>query len=568
MQFFDSRTIALCLLAALLGATAMADDDHGDTAASATALTLGVPMSGRIDPRDDVDYFSLELAEAADVVFTTTGALDTYGALYDSDEQLIASNYDSGAGLNFRIRRELAAGTYYLRVSTERSFFAPTTGNYGVSAAVAAPDDHGDDRGTATDLELGTSIASYLDPGDVDYFRVGVQETTGAVFTTTGELDLRARLYDEDGGRLAYDGDSGDGENFRIRVRLDPGTYFLEVSSAWQSVEGDYEMWAIADEWASPVCVGYGARMAPLVPAAGWPDGLQGFVRMVNREDRRGFFEFEAIDDSGNSYDLAMLLEPYESLHINSEDLEFGNVAKGRLLGTGAAPATGHWRLCMRGDSVDMSAYVRTRDGFLTAMNGFVVERDPYRECPFLGDAPARSSDCRYWKVPLFNPARNVNQASSLRIANNSGEAQRVWIVGYRRDGERNREGGEPLVASGTVPARTAVAITAPQLETGAGLPLEDASGRIGPSLGKWDLEVWAGENADLVIANLMRTPTGHLTNLSSAVYQSYAYRGVSTSDVRVARLKAAMEAKERGMVQTDRERVRLLGRLASEPAR
>ena len=537
------RTTSACLLVAT-GMAASADD-HGDTADAATAVTLGVAISGSIDPAGDVDYFSLELEETADVVFSTSGSLDTLGTLYDADEDELESDDDDGAGVNFRIRRELSAGTYYVGVRA----FARRTGDYELSATLAAPDDHGDSRDTATDLPLGTSVGGYLDPGDVDFFRVEVGQTTGAIITTTGGLDLTGRLYDVDGNQLVYDDDSGDDRNFRIRARLEPGTYFAETK-AWSSrTEGEYEIWAIPVEWANAVCEGYGDRTAPLVPAAGWPDGREGFVRLVSVSERSQIYDFVAVDDAGNSYDLNVVLEPLESVHFNSDDLEYGNLAKGRLLGTGAAPEIGHWRLCMPRaffGRVAASAYVRTRDGFLTAMNGMVPRRYTSAECRFLGDDPIRSNDCRYWNIPLFNPASNVNQASSLRLANNSGEPQRVAIVGYREDGGRNREGGDPLVVTGTIPARAAVVMSAQQLETGAGLPLEDASGRIGPAEGKWDIEVWAGENAALVVVNLMETSTGHLTNLSDAVHLHPFPRGASSSDARIAADKAAVEAKER----------------------
>ena len=55
-----------------LTATAQ-DDDHGDTAEHATALTLGVAVEGRIDPAGDVDYFSLEL-DAGETVIDDEGA--------------------------------------------------------------------------------------------------------------------------------------------------------------------------------------------------------------------------------------------------------------------------------------------------------------------------------------------------------------------------------------------------------------------------------------------------------------------------------------------------------------
>jgi hypothetical protein len=42
--------------------------------------------------------------------------LDTFGRLLDASGQTVAENDDLGVGSNFRIRRRLLAGTYYIVV--------------------------------------------------------------------------------------------------------------------------------------------------------------------------------------------------------------------------------------------------------------------------------------------------------------------------------------------------------------------------------------------------------------------------------------------------------------------
>ena len=74
---------------------------------------------------------------------------------------------------------------------------------------------------------------------------------------------------------------------------------------------------------------GFGAELLPFVPRAGWPRGLQGFVRLANTWDTAALVNFVATDDAGNAYELAVRVEPSATTHFNSEDLELGNTDKG-----------------------------------------------------------------------------------------------------------------------------------------------------------------------------------------------------------------------------------------------
>ena len=131
----------------------------------------------------------------------------------------------------------------------------------------------------------------------------------------------------------------------------------------------------VAPGYATVQNCGFGSELLPFVPAAGWPDGLQGFERLVNPEPNRAMVPFNAHDDAGNARDLSVQLEPYETLHFNSEDLEDGNADKGGLAGTGAAPARGPSGCVspLSVHAVEPTAYIRTRDGFLTDMTPSVA---------------------------------------------------------------------------------------------------------------------------------------------------------------------------------------------------
>ena len=93
-------------------------DDHSDTRSAATELTASA--AGHIEHGGDVDYFRIDIAEPADVTIHTTGSLDTVGTLQretaGGDVERIGSDNDGGEDRNFRLEREMEAGTYYVTV--------------------------------------------------------------------------------------------------------------------------------------------------------------------------------------------------------------------------------------------------------------------------------------------------------------------------------------------------------------------------------------------------------------------------------------------------------------------
>ena len=107
-------------------------------------------------------------------------------------------------------------------------------------------------------------------------------------------------------------------------------------------------------------------------------------------------------------------------------------------------------------------------------------------------------------RVATFNPASNLDQVSSLRIFNSGGGDAAATITGIDDHGASS---GPVRI---DVPAGAAVTLTAEELEEGtAGL-----RGVLGDGRGKWRLRVES--DGDLGVVNLLASPGGHLTNLST----------------------------------------------------
>ena len=222
----------------------------------------------------------------------------------------------------------------------------------------------------------------------------------------------------------------------------------------------------------------------PFFPAAA-ADVRQGFARMTNHGVEAGEARIFAIDQRGaRRGPLRLSINASASAHINSRDLENGNAAKGLPQGVGRGE--GDWRLVVEAaPNIEVNAYLRTADGFLTAMHD-VVEAVAGRHA-----------------VPTFNPASNSRQASHLRVTNPGDAVARVTIAGVDDAG----------VASGDVtafvPAGATRAFSAAALERGDGV-----DGALGDGAGKWRLTVSA--DGPVTVLSLLESPGGHLANLST----------------------------------------------------
>ena len=235
-----------------------------------------------------------------------------------------------------------------------------------------------------------------------------------------------------------------------------------------------------------------GARTVPLFLSASDPSGREGFLRVVNRSDTAGTVRIEAFDESDFAYDpVTLSLDPGQTRHFNSDDLENGNAGKGLSGSTGAG--RGDWRLELTSElDIQVLAYIRTKDGFVTSMHDL---------------APA-AADGLLHRVAFLNPGSNHRQASKLRLVNRGAADAEATIEGIDDAG---RSPGTAVRV--IVPAGKAVSLESKALEEGG----EGFEGALGNGKGKWRL--WVTSDRPLLVASLLDTPTefGHVANLSTA---------------------------------------------------
>ena len=322
------------------------------------------------------------------------------------------------------------------------------------------------------DFDAEVSIEGVDDAGQSPGGEVGVTVAAGMALTYSA-----AQL---ESGDSDLNGTLGDGEGkWRLTVAS------VEPVVAMSLLESPKHLTNLSTVPPEPA---NGVYDVPLFPAANDPSKRQGFVRVVNRTEMTGDVRIRAFDDSQRDYGaITLTIDPGETQAFNSDDLEQGNAGKGLSGGVGAGE--GDWRLELTSDlDIHVLPYIRTEDGFLTSMLDLLP------------------SDGNRYRAATFNPGSNRNQVSLLRLVNPGDANAQVSVQGIDDAGAS----GDSAVWL-TVPAGGSRTMDAEELETGAG----DLSGALGDGAGKWQLIV----NGDrpLIAMSLLRSPTGHLTNLSTA---------------------------------------------------
>ena len=374
-------------------------------------------------------------------------------------------------------------------------FFGTHAGIHLVPTDPPAVDDHGGTAEDATGVLTGSDTRGRIDDGsDADVFRVHITEPGTLTVYSTGSLDTVGRLKREDGSTVAFDDDGGFERNFKIEAEVEAGTYYVKVTGYNHTDTGSYRLYV--EFLAAP---GRNKVLVPLFLSASALEtaGRQGFVRVFNRSGRSGDVRISAVDDSGESpATVTLAIDRDQTRPFNSQDLEGGNPNKGLSGSTG--PGSGDWRLEFESDlDIEVAAYVRTEDGFLTSMHDLVVVEE--------------RTGAHH--VPAFNPASNTGQRSMLRLINpDPDEAVEVKIIGIDDDGDEGQSPVELRLLPGA--ART---LSAPQLENGD----ENLDGRLGDGAGKWRLFIEA--EGKIHVVNLLDSETGNLTNLSLPGADNYS---------------------------------------------
>ena len=330
------------------------------------------------------------------------------------------------------------------------------------------------------------SLLRLVNIGEADA-TVDITGTDGTGSTDTVTVDVpsqAARTYSaselESGNGAGQDGSLGDGAGkWQLAVRSEQAVAALGLLSSPDGL--------LTNLSTTPGNETDGVHGVPFFPRASDPLGRQGFVRVINHSAVAGEVSITAFDDTGRGYEpLAMSLGANETNHFNSDDLELGNPGKGLTGSTGVGD--GDWRLELTSDlAIEVLVYLRTTGGLLTAMHDTV---------PREGGV---------YRIAIFNPDTEVEQASRLRLVNPGEATAQVAITGIDDLGAMST--GE--VALAVVPGASRT-LTSQELEVGG----DGFEGALGDGAGRWQLSVESDQ--PITVLNLRASPNGQITNLSS----------------------------------------------------
>jgi hypothetical protein len=172
------------------------------------------------------------LAPTVVTIDLSSVAFDTVVCLFNSSNQFLALDNDSGAGTNSRLTASLTTGSYFIEATTRSP--GGTVGVYTLSLQSGFS--------PGKPLGLGQILAGNLYAGgansNCDLGNAAVRYAFSLAAPTVLTMDLSSTafdtvvcLYNSSNQFLALDDNSGPGTNSRLTTSLTTGSYFIEVTT-------------------------------------------------------------------------------------------------------------------------------------------------------------------------------------------------------------------------------------------------------------------------------------------------------------------------------------------------
>ena len=174
---------------------------------------------------------------------------DSLLRLYNSNNELVASDDDSGEGLFSSLTFTATdSGEYYASAASYGDYY---TGNYSISASLLSEtviDDYLDNSSTSGNLIFDTTINGILDfEGDRDWFAINVSNGDNVKIDLDGISlsDTFLRLFDYQGNLIQFNDDGGNGLNSSLEFTATyDGKYYASAASYGDFYTGNYSILA------------------------------------------------------------------------------------------------------------------------------------------------------------------------------------------------------------------------------------------------------------------------------------------------------------------------------------
>ncbi|MBV6321540.1 DUF4214 domain-containing protein [Duganella violaceipulchra] len=214
-------------------------DDFGDTTSSATPMTLGTAIAGKINFEHDVDVFKVALQAGTTYLLTLNNVQAGYAnslKVSDKYDQVVKTQHDAKANTSFTAN---ATGDYYISVSGDQ-------GSTYTLSATAPTDDVGATTAAAGELAVGGSVGGVLEHGgDRDWFAITM--AAGATYAMSLKPAAGSALFDSADATTLNVVDaqgqvqaglevnrSAGGSPLSYRAAAS-GTYYIEVAAGQQT---------------------------------------------------------------------------------------------------------------------------------------------------------------------------------------------------------------------------------------------------------------------------------------------------------------------------------------------
>ncbi len=195
----------------------------GGACSNAQVIEIGRDYRGNAQGTTPT-YYSFVVRHQSVYKIFTRSRVNTVGTLLDEYCNVIAANDDCGSDSDFMIHRILEPGTYYLTVGGLND---NAQGRYRLRV------ERSNDLvffENIRDIQIGDLFRDDLARAGHNIYRFEIASDEDIRVFSTGDIDVKGELLDENMCRIAFDDDSGEGLNFLIEAYLIPGIYHIHVS--------------------------------------------------------------------------------------------------------------------------------------------------------------------------------------------------------------------------------------------------------------------------------------------------------------------------------------------------
>ena len=214
-------------------------NDAFTTATTLTLTDLSVETQGTLDPSGDLDYYTLEIPQAGELVINSVvpANLRSFIVLYDKDRKEIARETGSTGRPDSLIAQVCKADTYYILFADASGLNSFSSEPYRLTVELDVSDIYECNRtfAEAAPVAIGDTInAKIRSAGDLDYYQIEVPQAGELVINSVVPANLRSFivLYDKDRKEIARETGSTGRPDSLIAQVCEADTYYILFADA------------------------------------------------------------------------------------------------------------------------------------------------------------------------------------------------------------------------------------------------------------------------------------------------------------------------------------------------